>query len=87
MLSGLIGDRELTKIVANHFGLKEKLIVWKYAVLLYLNFNLVKSFTIVNTDHRTNHFRNNDHIAKMGLNNSWLFICSTLKLGLAKTFD
>ena len=55
--------------------------------IFYLNFNLVESFTTVDTDNTTNHFRNNDHVTEMGLNNGGLVLTSGLSLGLADLLD
>ena len=52
-----VGDRELAEVMANHFR---------------LNFDVVEYLAIVNGNLGMNHFRHNDHIAEMSLNNSRL---------------
>lgn len=71
VLDRLVGDGKFTKIVANH---------------LWLNFNLVEGFAIIDTNIRTYHFRYNNHVSQMGLNNSWLFLFCRFELGFTKAF-
>lgn len=52
MLYRLIRNGKLPQVVADHFR---------------ANFYLIKSLAVVNTDNRTNHFGENDHIAKVRL--------------------
>lgn len=50
----------------------------------YLDFNLIEHLSIVHTNNRPNHFRNNDHITEMGLDNLRLLMFTGLHLGLAQ---
>ena len=47
-----VGNRELSEVVTNH---------------LSLDFNIVEALAIVNTDNRTNHLRNNQHVTEVSL--------------------
>ena len=47
----------------------------------WFNFNVIKHFSIVNTNDRTDHFWNNDHVTEMGLYWLWFFILQCLCLG------
>jgi len=51
VLDRLVGDGELSEVVANH---------------LRLDLNLVECLAIVDTDDASNHLRDNDHVAEMG---------------------
>ena len=70
VLDWLVSDREFTEVVANHFR---------------LNFNTVEILSVVHTNNASNHFGNNDHIAKMGLHGSRALVKGRFSLGLAKT--
>jgi hypothetical protein len=72
VLDWLVSDREFPKVVANHFG---------------LNFNLVEVLAVVDTNNATDHFRDNDHVAKMGLDGSRSLVHGGFSLGLAKTLE
>jgi hypothetical protein len=73
VLSRLVSDGELTKVEANHFG---------------LNLNLVENLSIVNTNNRPNHFRDDDHVAQVSLDNLGLTLAvSGSLLGLAQLLD
>ena len=54
-----VGDREFTQVVTDHFR---------------SDFDLVEDLTVVNTNNRTNHFWNDDHVSQVSSDNSWLFI-------------
>ena len=47
VLDRLVADRELSKVVASHFG---------------LDFNAVEDFSIVNANYAPNHLWNDDHV-------------------------
>ena len=57
MLNRLVRDRKLSKIMPNHFR---------------LNFNLIESFPIVNTNDAPNHLGHDDHVAEVGPHRLWL---------------
>ena len=40
----------------------------------HLDFDLVEGLAVVYTNHRANHLRHNDHVAKMRLNHSGLLL-------------
>ena len=48
MLDGLVGDRELAQVVANH---------------LRLDLHIDVLLAVVDTNHAANHLGNNDHVA------------------------
>lgn len=54
---------------------------------MYLNFDLVEDLSIVNTNHGTDHFGNDNHITEMGLDDFRLLILGTCKLSLAKALN
>ena len=66
MSSGNVRDGELTKVVAGH---------------LRLDLNLVESLTVVDTDDRSDHLGDDDHITKMSLDRSRLLIGGSVLLG------
>lgn len=68
----LLRDGELSKVVANH---------------LRLDLNLVELLSRVDTNDRTNHLWDNDHVTEVSLDEVWLLIWLGLLLGLAKLFD
>lgn len=55
MLDRFVTDGELSKIMANHLG---------------LDLNLIEGLAIVDSNNAPNHFRYNDHVAKVSPN--WL---------------
>lgn len=55
VLDRLVTDGELSKIMANHLG---------------LDLNLIEGLAIVDSNNAPNHFRYNDHVAKVSSN--WL---------------
>ena len=61
-----ISNGEFTQVVTNHF---------------WFDFNSVENFTIVNTDNRTNHFWNNDHVSQVSFDSSWSFIWLSVSSG------
>lgn len=62
---------------------------WLSTVVIstYLDFNLVEGLAVIDTDYGTNHFRYNDHVAKVSLHSFWLLVGQSLLLGLAKLFN
>ncbi len=72
MLDRLVGDGEFTKVVTDHFG---------------LDFDLVENLSVVDTDDRSNHFRDNDHITKVSLDNLRLLILTTVELSLTQALN
>jgi len=67
-----VGDREFSQVVSNHFR---------------LNFDLVKILSRVDTNDRSDHLRDNDHVAKMSLDKVGLLVRLGLLLGLAELLD
>ena len=65
VLDRLVGDGELSEVVANH---------------LRLDLNLVEGLAIVDTDDATNHLRHNDHVAEVGPDGLWLFTSRSIFL-------
>jgi len=72
VLDWLVGDGELCKIVANH---------------LRLDLNLVEGLAIVDTNNASNHLRDNDHVAEMGLHWLWLLTSWSILFRLAQLLD
>lgn len=62
VLNRLVGNGEFTKVMTNHLG---------------LDFKLVKSFSVVDTNVSTNELRNDDHVAQVGLDNFGLVFRSS----------
>ena len=54
-----VSDGEFTQVVTNH---------------LWSNFNLVEGLTVVNTNHGTDHFWEDDHVSHVSSNWRWLFV-------------
>lgn len=67
-----VSDGELTQVVTNH---------------LWLNLNLVEGLTVVNTNDRTNHLWNDNHVSQVGLDNSWLLIWLSGELSSTQLLD
>lgn len=61
MFYRLVSDGEFSKVVSNHLG---------------LNFNSVELLAVVHTHNASDHFRNNNHVAEMGLNCGRLLVDS-----------
>jgi hypothetical protein len=57
VLHRLVGDGELTEVVSHHIG---------------LDLNLVENLTVVHTDNRPDHLREDDHVTEVGLDALWL---------------
>ena len=57
VLGRLVRDGELCKTVVNH---------------LRIDLNLVEGLAIADTNNASNHLRDNDHVAEMGLHWLWL---------------
>ena len=72
VLDRLVGDGELCEIVANH---------------LRLDLNLVKGLAIVDTNNASNHLRDNDHVAEMGLHWLWLLTSRSIPFLLTAVRD
>ena len=53
----------------------------------YLDFNLIKSFAIVNTNNGSGHFWDNDHVSQVGFDNIGFLVDWALLLLLAKFLD
>ncbi len=70
VLDRLVCDGELSQIMSDHF---------------WLDFNLVECLAIVNTDIGVRHFRDNDHVSQVSLDDSRLLFNDALNgfLGLA----
>ena len=69
VLDWLVSNREFPKVVANHFG---------------LDFNLVEVLAVVDTNNASDHLRDDDHVAEMGLDGSRALVHGRFSLGLAK---
>merc|ERR1712072_1650451 len=67
VLDRLVGDGELTEVVSNHVS---------------LNINLVEDLAVVNTDDRSDHLREDDHVTEVGLDALWLLAFLWLGNGL-----
>jgi len=72
VLDGLVGDRELAKVVADH---------------LRLDFDLVEFLAGVDANNRTDHLWHDDHVAEMCLDQVGLLVGLCLLLGLAQLLD
>ena len=72
VLNWLVGDGELSKVVANHLG---------------SDFNLIEELAVVNSNDRSDHLRNNDHASKMSLDWGRLLTGCTFFLALGKFFQ
>jgi hypothetical protein len=68
----LLRDREFSQIMSNHLG---------------LNFNLVEFLSRVDTNNATDHFRHNNHISEMGLDQIRLLVGLGFLLRFAKLLD
>eukprot|EP00297_Palpitomonas_bilix_P000296 CAMPEP_0113912006 /NCGR_PEP_ID=MMETSP0780_2-20120614/28618_1 /TAXON_ID=652834 /ORGANISM="Palpitomonas bilix" /LENGTH=375 /DNA_ID=CAMNT_0000908779 /DNA_START=413 /DNA_END=1538 /DNA_ORIENTATION=+ /assembly_acc=CAM_ASM_000599 len=69
---GFVRKGELSKVVTNHIG---------------LDLNSVEYLSVVNANDRSDHFRNNDHVAKMGLHSLRLLVLGGVLLGNAELLD
>ncbi len=65
--SGLVGERELTQIPANH---------------IKLDFDVIEALAIVNSHKVSNHFGHDDSISEMSLDGGWLFSREHVLFGL-----
>lgn len=68
----ILGDRELSQVVANH---------------LRLDLNLVELLAGVDTNDGADHLGNNDHVTEVGLDEVRLLVRLGLLLGLAELLD
>lgn len=68
----VLGDRELSQVVANH---------------LRLDLNLVELLTGVDTDDRADHLGDDNHVTEVGLDEVGLLVGLGLLLGLAELLD
>lgn len=69
---GLVCDSEFGKVHANHF---------------WLHFHTTEHLSIVNTNDGSDHFWDNDHVSKVGLDTTGLFAWRCLLLGLSQTLN
>jgi len=65
VLDGSVRDGEFGKVVTNHFR---------------LDFNIVEGLTVVNTNNRTNHFRNDEQVTEVSLDSFRTFVFGTFSL-------
>jgi len=72
VLDGLVGDRELSQVVANH---------------LRLDLNLVELLSGVDTDDGADHLGNDNHVTEVGLDEVGLLIGLGLLLSLTELLD
>ena len=72
VLDRLIGDAELTEIMANH---------------LRLDLHLVEGLAVVNTNNASDHLGDDDHVTKMGLYTFWLLKSGCLFLGFTESLN
>ena len=72
VLNGLVSNGEFTEVVTSHFR---------------LDFNLVEGLTVVDTNNGTDHFRNNDHVTEVSLDNFGLFTRGSVLLGSTELLD
>merc|ERR1719193_1796200 len=72
VLHRLVGDGEFAQVVANH---------------LWLDFNLGENLAAVNTNNRSSHLWDNDHISQMSLHNIWLLVNRGFLLLLPEFLD
>ena len=56
-------------------------------MIAYLNFDLCISFSVVNSNNRSGHFWNNDHVSQLGLNNIGFLIWWAFLLLLSQFLD
>lgn len=69
VLNRLVSDGELSEVVSDH---------------LRLDFHLVESLSVVNTNDGSDHFRDDDHVAEMSLDDLRFLIWRRLLLCLAQ---
>lgn len=67
-----VSNGKLSQIVSNHFR---------------LDLHIIKDLSIVDSNDRSNHLGDNDHVPEVGLDCRGLFIGQSLFLGLAKLLD
>lgn len=72
MSNGSVGDGKFTKVVTNH---------------LRLDVDMIENLAVVDRNLGVNHFRDDEHIAQVGLNDRGLIKRATLRLCLAKLLD
>lgn len=72
LTGNLLGDGELSQVVANH---------------LWLNLDLVELLSGVDTNDGTDHLWDDDHVTEVGLDGIWLLVWTSLLLGLAELLD
>ena len=65
VLHGLVSQRKFTQIVTNH---------------LSLDFNIVETLPVVNTNNRSNHLRDYDHVTKVSLHRLRTLILRSVRL-------
>ena len=69
---GLVGNSELSEVHSSHFG---------------LDFNAAKHLSIVNSNDASDHLRDNDHVAEVGLNSTRLLSGRGVLLGSPEALD
>jgi hypothetical protein len=72
VLNRLVRDGKFGEVVAGH---------------LRLDFDLVENLTVIDTNDGTNHFRDNDHVTEMGLDNLGLLTSRGVLLGSTELLD
>jgi len=82
-------DGELSEVVANHLWLDFDLVKFLQSDerrVLYLH-GIEAHLSRVDTNHATNHLRDDNHVTQMGLDEIWLLIWLRLLLRLAELLD
>lgn len=69
---GLVCDREFSQVHANHF---------------WLHFHTAEHLSVVDTDDRSDHFGDDDHVSEVGLDTTGLFSWWGFLLGLSQALD
>jgi len=69
---GLVRDRELAQVVANHVG---------------LDLNRGEDLAVVHADDRADHLRHNEHVAQVRLDDVRLVVRAAVLLGLAQLLE
>lgn len=72
MLDRFVGDRELAKVVTDHFR---------------LHLDLIEDLAIVYSNHTSNHFRHHNHVPQMSLHGRGFLSSWRLLLRLAQLLD
>lgn len=72
VLDRVVSDGEFTQVVTNH---------------LWLDLNGVERFTVVDTNERSDHLWNNNHVSQVSLNKNWLTSLGGGQLCLSHLFN